>query len=245
MKVYLKDSKQLGHDIKMFRMRHHWSQAELGKQLNVSAQAISNWERGETYMSLDIIVQLSSLMGISLDDFLLYDIHGDYSYATIFDRLRLREFWVDIVDLKKVPETGEILIDLRVQYDRYSFFVDEIFSLQLGNEKDQEVSSISYGWIEDTSVNGSPAAQEISRVYRIGYRQVHQPTVLVIQYNSYHKHIRLQDSLIESVIKGQLSPTLYEEDSLLQQRIIEFYMKTNKVDRLMKFMQQMELSDHA
>jgi transcriptional regulator with XRE-family HTH domain len=208
MKVHLKDSKQIGHDIKMFRMRHHWSQAELGKQLNVSAQAISNWERGETYMSLDIIVQLSSLMGISLDDFLLYDIHGAYSYATIFDRLRLRECWIEVVDLQKNPKTGETLIDLRIQYDRFSFFVDEIFSLQLRNDKDQEVPMMTYGWIQDDTVNGA-TAQEISRVYRIGYRQVYQPTILVIRYNSYHKHIQLQDSLIDSIIKGQLSPKVH------------------------------------
>ena len=244
MKVHLKDSKQLGNDIRLFRMQKHWSQSELAKHLNVSAQAISNWERGETYMSLDIIVQLSSLMGLSLDDLLLYDVHGAYSYASIFDRIRLREFWLDLIDIQKNPENGEIIIDIRIQYDRYTFFVEDIFSVQLRNDKDQDIPFQLHGWVEDEGLEGSHT-QEVVRVYRISYRQVYQPSVLVLRYNSFIKHIGLNDDYITCIIKSQSNAVLSEEDASLNQKIIDFFMKANKIDRLMKFMQHKEVSDNA
>jgi transcriptional regulator with XRE-family HTH domain len=245
MKVHLKDSKQLGNDIRLFRMRKHWSQSELAKHLNVSAQAISNWERGETYMSLDIIVQLSALMGVSLDDLLLYDVHGAYSYASIFDRIRLREFWLDLIDIQKNPDNGEIIIDIRLQYDRYTFFVDDIFSVQLRNDKEQDIPFQVHGWMDEERGSDAPMAQEVSRVYRISYRQVYQPAVLVLKYNSFIKHIGLKEDYINCIIKAQTNAALSEEDASLNQKIIEFFMKANKIERLMKFMHHKELSESA
>jgi len=226
MKVYLKDSKHIGNDIRLFRIRKHWSQKDLALQLNVSSQAISNWERGESYMSLDIIVKLSQLMSVSLDDFLLYDIHGSYSYVSIFDRLRLSDFWIDLIDIQKESKQGEIFIDIRVQYVRYTLFLDELFRVNLYNYKEQEIPFYVHGWREEEIANNQPT-QEITRIYRISYRQVHQACFLSITYNSIVKQIHLDDKIIET-------------DPELHQKIIEFFMKTRQANRLVDYMNHMK-----
>lgn len=245
MKVHLKDCKQLGHEIRSFRIRQNLSQSELGKELNVSAQAISNWERGESYMSLDIIVQLIRMMGISLDDFLLYEIQGSYSYASIFDRIRLRECWIDVFDIQKIPQNGKIIIDIRVQYDRYTFFVDDMFSVQLHNDKEKEIPFHVHGWLEDEPVDEGIPLQEMVRIYRISYRPIYKPLVMLLRYSSFIKHIELHEDYIDCIVKAQSHPTITEEDPTLNKKIIEFFMKSNKIERLMKFMNHIEVSENA
>lgn len=236
MKVHLKDSKQLGNDIRLYRIRSRISQSDLAKELNVSPQAISNWERGETYMSLDIIVRLSKLMGISLDDFLLYDVHGDYSYYSIFDRIRLREFWIDLYDIQQNPQKGEIVIDLRLQYNQYTLFVEDMFSVQLFNNKNQEIPFLNHGWINEAGVNESPSNEDVIRQYRLSFRKIHQPFVLMIRYNSSIKQIELNPEYMDCITKATCQSNDLISDPTLQQKLIDFYMKSNKVDQLMKFM---------
>ena len=245
MKVFLKDARQLGNEIRLFRMQRHWSQTDLAKQLIVSPQAISNWERGESYMSLDIVVQLSYLMGLSLDELLLYDVHGEYSYASIFDRVRIRDFWMDIVDITKQSLSGEMLIDLRIQYDRHSFFVEEIFSLSLLSDKDKEIPFTIYGWVLEPSEQSNELSNDIKRVYRISYRLVHHPKTLVIHYNSYTKHFDLNDDYIGWITEG-FDVQRYKEDvSEMERKIIEFFMKSNNPTRLLEFINQQNPSDKA
>ena len=52
------------------RKEKGWSQEELANQLNVSRQAISKWELGESLPDTNNIMQLSKLYGKSIDDLL-------------------------------------------------------------------------------------------------------------------------------------------------------------------------------
>ena len=57
----------IGEKIKQLRTSQKLTQKELSEQLNVSSQAISNWERGQAYPDISNIIQLSDLFDISLD----------------------------------------------------------------------------------------------------------------------------------------------------------------------------------
>jgi transcriptional regulator with XRE-family HTH domain len=237
MKVLLKSSIELGNDVRLFRLRKHWSQRDLSIPLNVSTQAISNWERGASYMSLDIIVQLCDLMGMSLDDFLLIDHHGAYSYASLFDHFRLRDFWIDVYDIQRHPESGHITLDLRIQSDRYSHFIEDIFDATLLNEKEQEIPFVIEGWVDQTVLpTDQKTTSEVTRLYRIRYLPIHRPILLLIHYNGFVKHIELNESFMDAIIKGKLSEELIQTEPLIAQKIIDFYMKSHKLDQLMNFM---------
>ena len=60
-------SSDLGMNIAKFRRQAGLSQSELGKCLNVSAQAVSRWERGGV-PDAALLPQIASSLGCSLDD---------------------------------------------------------------------------------------------------------------------------------------------------------------------------------
>lgn len=63
----------IGNKIKEARRKKEMTQQELSDLLNISRSAISNWEVGRNYPDLDIIVQLSDILEISLNTLLRED----------------------------------------------------------------------------------------------------------------------------------------------------------------------------
>ncbi len=57
---------ELGKKIKTARTQKGWTQEELSEKLNVSKQAVSNWERGENRIDEGIRESLEEILGISL-----------------------------------------------------------------------------------------------------------------------------------------------------------------------------------
>lgn len=54
--------------LKSYRERKRLTQAQLGKELGVSAQAIAKWESGESYPSAQKLPALADLLGCSIDE---------------------------------------------------------------------------------------------------------------------------------------------------------------------------------
>ncbi len=57
----------------MERMKKGWSQEELAEKLFVSRQSVSKWENGQNYPSIEIIIKLSDLFGVTIDELLRSD----------------------------------------------------------------------------------------------------------------------------------------------------------------------------
>lgn len=68
-----------GQKIAQLRKDANLTQAQLGKQLNVSAQAVSKWEHSQAEPDLTMICKLCALFDISTDDFLESATKSDYS----------------------------------------------------------------------------------------------------------------------------------------------------------------------
>lgn len=60
----------LGDNIKKFRKASNLSQEELAEKINVTRQSISLWETGKTQPSIDILVKLASVLGVTTDELL-------------------------------------------------------------------------------------------------------------------------------------------------------------------------------
>ena len=60
----------LGDKIRQLRKLNHMSQEELAEKLDVSRQSISIWENNQTQPSIENIVVLSKLLGVSTDELL-------------------------------------------------------------------------------------------------------------------------------------------------------------------------------
>ena len=62
----------LADKIIRLRKKNGWSQEELAEKMNVSRQAVAKWEGAQTIPSMEKILQLGELFGVTLD-YLLKD----------------------------------------------------------------------------------------------------------------------------------------------------------------------------
>jgi transcriptional regulator with XRE-family HTH domain len=62
-----------GEKLKNERKKKGWSQEELSEKLFVSRQSVSKWENGMNYPSIEVIIKLSDLFEITIDELLRSD----------------------------------------------------------------------------------------------------------------------------------------------------------------------------
>lgn len=54
---------EITKNIRIYRRKMGLSQNDLAERLNVTRQTVSSWENGKTYPDLDMVVQLSEVLG--------------------------------------------------------------------------------------------------------------------------------------------------------------------------------------
>ena len=61
------DTRKIGSYISKLRKEKDWTQMELADRLNVSHQAVSKWERGESLPDIGTLMQIGQVFGVSVD----------------------------------------------------------------------------------------------------------------------------------------------------------------------------------
>ena len=64
---------EFGERLKKEREKMGWSQAELAEKIHVSRQSVSKWETVKNYPNIEVIIDLSDLFGITIDELLRSD----------------------------------------------------------------------------------------------------------------------------------------------------------------------------
>lgn len=62
-----------GERVKSERERKGWSQTELAEKIHVSRQSVSKWETGKSLPSIEVLIDLSDLFEITIDEMLRSD----------------------------------------------------------------------------------------------------------------------------------------------------------------------------
>lgn len=57
----------IGTIIRNLRRERGISQTDLSEALNVTKQAVSRWERGETYPAMELLPEIAVYFGVSVD----------------------------------------------------------------------------------------------------------------------------------------------------------------------------------
>ena len=90
----------VGEKIQMYRKQLEMSQEELGQKLLVSRQTISLWEKDQTVPTIDNLIRLREIFGVSLDDILGFEckeqndeILPNESYRFTFSKQELNEIY--------------------------------------------------------------------------------------------------------------------------------------------------------
>jgi len=64
---------KFSEQITQIRKRNHLTQQEFADKLNVTRQAVSNWENDRNLPDLEILIAITRLFNVSLDDLVLED----------------------------------------------------------------------------------------------------------------------------------------------------------------------------
>jgi transcriptional regulator with XRE-family HTH domain len=72
----------IGQRLKSLRVRKKWKQRELGDNIGVTSQVISNWERGYSYPKHEDTAKLAAVLGTTTD-FLLRGENGREMEGTL------------------------------------------------------------------------------------------------------------------------------------------------------------------
>ena len=64
------DMQKVGRSISENRKRQNMTQMELADRMNVSYQAVSNWERGNSMPDIAKLPELAEIFGITVDELL-------------------------------------------------------------------------------------------------------------------------------------------------------------------------------
>lgn len=59
-----------GTNLNYLRKINNMTQTDLANKLNITHQTISNYEHGNRYCDLDMLIQISELFNVSIDDLL-------------------------------------------------------------------------------------------------------------------------------------------------------------------------------
>lgn len=93
--------------LQLLRKKHNFTQDELAKRLDISRQAVSKWETGAAIPDLEVLLKISKLYGITINDILEPNIPTKKI--------------TDFEQLLKVPENE--LRDILEQYDMTSLVI--------------------------------------------------------------------------------------------------------------------------
>ena len=93
--------------LQLLRKTNYYTQEDLAKKLNLSRQAISKWETGTTIPDLEVLLKLSKLYGLTINEIIEPDIQ--MKKITDFEQLSL------------IPEDD--LKEILIQFDEKSLVV--------------------------------------------------------------------------------------------------------------------------
>ncbi len=66
------DTQKFGHALSLLRKEADMTQSEVADRLNLSRQAVSRYECGESFPDISILVQIAELFGLTLDTLIAY-----------------------------------------------------------------------------------------------------------------------------------------------------------------------------
>ena len=72
----------IGNNIKYFRKESGMTQDELAEELNVTRQALSNWERGKTEPDIETLTKIAEILDVSVEE-LIYGEEREEEHNTV------------------------------------------------------------------------------------------------------------------------------------------------------------------
>lgn len=83
----------IGERIQLYRKRKGMSQEELGQRLHLSRQTVSLWENGQTLPTIDNLIRLKEIFGVTIDDMVDHPEKALEEYTAFFEKKDIDGVW--------------------------------------------------------------------------------------------------------------------------------------------------------
>ena len=77
MEVFPVSNIQLAINLRRLRLDHNYTQQQLGKMLNLSRQAYSNYETGKRIPDIDLLIRIADIYGVKLEQLITQTCTGN------------------------------------------------------------------------------------------------------------------------------------------------------------------------
>ncbi|MBC7885418.1 MAG: helix-turn-helix domain-containing protein [Saprospiraceae bacterium] len=109
----------IGNNIKYLRNKHKLSQQELSEKLAVPRSSLSDYERGHTQVSIDVLIRLSDIFDVKIDDLIRSNLsHGD------LEIIRNRELRVLAISVDGDNNSNIELVETKAEAGYLESFAD-------------------------------------------------------------------------------------------------------------------------
>ena len=127
------DTMKFGKALSTLRKRADMTQNEVADRLNMSRQAISKYERGESFPDISVLVMIAELFDITLDELIGYGdpTKGESSIlqnAARGDSVIVAENIADVVNLAPLLKPS-VLAKLSQQFEKQGIDISDIITL--------------------------------------------------------------------------------------------------------------------
>jgi transcriptional regulator with XRE-family HTH domain len=109
--------KPLGENIQRFRKRAKLSQEDLARELIVSRQTVSLWETGQTMPTIDNLIRLREIFGVTVDDILsgayelgVLELRSDQGHSEPDERYSFEYKKSEIADMRRRAMTPPVIL---------------------------------------------------------------------------------------------------------------------------------------
>ena len=110
------DSNKISHRLREVREQYEYTQSQIAELLNVTQQTYSSYENGRTMPNSDVLLELSKLYGVSVDE-LIGNPYSITNYSDIFVNSITFEKLMTRVNCFNPPERRALL-----SYVEFLFF---------------------------------------------------------------------------------------------------------------------------
>lgn len=124
------NNREIGQNIKKLRLKKGLSQTELSKICNITPQAVSKWERGESIPDISSLENLSTLFNVSINNIIKSNFEIKKSNIKVLDLIGLTILiFVFIIFIFPFNTSGDYASGYRVIF--FGYQGDLVFSLRL------------------------------------------------------------------------------------------------------------------
>lgn len=147
------DTMKFGKALSTLRKRADMTQNEVADRLNMSRQAISKYERGESFPDISVLVMIAELFDITLDELIGYGdpTKGESSIlqnAARGDSVIVAENIADVVNLAPLLKPS-VLAKLSQQFEKQGIDISDIITLAEYLNDDSVVRLIENATFDD------------------------------------------------------------------------------------------------